>query len=175
MALTPFFGRSTAGSLWDPWDSSSSLFDPFVPVSRIWDAFDFGSALDTPAFSFSRDAQAIANTRLDWKETPEAHFFTADVPGLKKEEVKIELVDNGSLRISGERHKEDVQETDQWHRVERSSGIFRRQFRLPDNVNADGISAKLENGVLTVKAPKIKPDAASGSDVKSIDISASEK
>lgn len=80
MALTPFFGRSTE-CLRDPWGRSSSLFDPRVPVSRIWDAFDFGSALDTPAFSFSRDAQAIANTRLDWKETPEAHVFTADLPG----------------------------------------------------------------------------------------------
>jgi len=83
MALTPFFGRSRTDSLWDPWDrsSSSSLFDPWVPVSRIWDAFDFGSALDTPALSFSRDAQAIANTRVDWKETPEAHVFSADLPG----------------------------------------------------------------------------------------------
>jgi len=175
MALTPFFGRSTAGSLWDPWDRNGRLFDPLVPVSRIWDAFDFGSALDSPAFSFSRDAQAIANTRLDWKETPDAHVFTADLPGLKKEEVKIEVVDNGSLRISGERHKEDVQDTDQWHRVERSSGRFMRQFRLPENVNADGISAKLQNGVLTVKAPKTKPDAGSASDVKSIDISETDK
>ena len=82
MALTPFLGPSRDGSLWDPWNSrSSSLFDPWVPVSRIWDAFDFGSALDSPAFSFSRDAQAIANTKLDWKETPEAHVFSADLPG----------------------------------------------------------------------------------------------
>jgi len=175
--LTPFFGRSGAGSLWDPWDRSSrsSLFDPWVPVSRIWDAFNFDSMLDTPAFSFSQDAQAIANTRLDWKETPEAHVFTADMPGLKKEELKVEVVDNGSLRISGERHKEDVQDTDRWHRVERSDGRFMRQFRLPENVNANGISAKLENGVLTVKVPKTKPHAVSASDVRSIDISAADK
>ena len=89
--------------------------------------------------------------------------------------MKIELVDNKSLSISGERHKEDVQDTDQWHRVERSSGRFMRQFRLPDNVNADGISAKLENGVLSVNVPKVKPDAVSNGDVKNIDISASEK
>lgn len=95
--------------------------------------------------------------------------------GLKKEELKIELVDNGSLRISGQRHKEDVQETDQWHRVERSSGRFMRQFRLPDNVNADGISAKLENGVLTVNAPKIKPAVVCNADAKPIEISANDK
>ena len=89
--------------------------------------------------------------------------------------MKIELVDNKSLSISGERHKEDVQDTDQWHRVERSSGRFMRQFQLPDNVNADGIFAKLENGVLSVNVPKVKPDVVSNGDVKNIDISASEK
>ena len=50
-----------------------------------------------------------------------------------------------------------------------------RQFRLPDNVKLDGISAKLENGVLTVNAPKIKPDIVSNGNVKSIDIYASDK
>ena len=94
---------------------------------------------------------------------------------MKKEELKIELVDNKSLSISGERHKGNVQDTDQWHRVERSSGRFVRQFRLPENVNADGISAKLENGVLTANVPKIKPEAVSNGDVKNIDISATEK
>jgi HSP20 family protein len=68
-----------------------------------------------------------------------------------------------------------VQDTDQWHWVERSSGRFMRQFRLPDNVNVDGISTKLENDVLTVNAPKIKPEAVSNGDVKSIDIYSSDK
>ena len=68
-----------------------------------------------------------------------------------------------------------MQDTDQWHRVERSSGRFMRQFWLPDNVNVDGISTKLENDVLTVNAPKIKPEAVSNGDGKSIDIYASDK
>jgi HSP20 family molecular chaperone IbpA len=50
-----------------------------------------------------------------------------------------------------------------------------RQFRLRDNVNVDGISTKLENDVLTVNAPKIKPEAVSIGDVKSIYIYASDK
>jgi HSP20 family protein len=68
-----------------------------------------------------------------------------------------------------------VQDTDQWHRVERSSGRFTRQFQLPDNVNVDGISTKLENDFLTVNAPNIKPEVVSNGDVKSIDIYASDK
>jgi HSP20 family molecular chaperone IbpA len=50
-----------------------------------------------------------------------------------------------------------------------------RQFRLLDNVNVDGISTKMENDVLTMNAPKIKTDAVSNGDVKSIDIYASDK
>ncbi|GLJ27437.1 hypothetical protein SUGI_0538630 [Cryptomeria japonica] len=160
MALTPFFGRGI--SAWDPWENS--LFDQWLPISRVWDAMDF--SVPTAASSFSRDAMAVANTRIDWKETPEAHVFTADLP----EDLKIDLVEKNTLRISGERHKEQEEKMDQWHRVERSSGRFMRQFHLLENMNVDDISAKLENGVLTVNAPKTHPDAANGGDVKSIDI-----
>ena len=67
-----------------------------------------------------------------------------------------------------------MQDTDQWHQVEQSSEWFMRQFRLPDNVNVDGISTKLENDVLTVNAPKIKLEVVSNGDGKSIDIYASD-
>ncbi|GLJ27457.1 hypothetical protein SUGI_0538920 [Cryptomeria japonica] len=164
MALTPFFGRGI--SAWDPWENN--LFDPWLPISRVWDAMDF--SVPTSASSFSRDAMAMPNTRADWKETPEAHVFTTNLLGLRKEDLKIDLVEKNTLRISRERHKEQEEKTDQWHRVERSSGRFMRQFRLPENVNVDDIFAKLENRVLTVNAPKTQPDAANGSDVKSIDI-----
>jgi hypothetical protein len=82
MALNPFFGQSRAGKLWNPWDrSSSNLFILWVPVSGILNVFYLGNALESQAFSFSREVQDIANTTLDWKETPEAHVFTADMLG----------------------------------------------------------------------------------------------
>jgi HSP20 family protein len=82
---------------------------------------------------------------MDWKETPEAHVFKADIPGVKEEEVKV---------ISGERSNEKEDKNDKWHRVERSSGKFMRRFRLPENAKVDGVKAGLENGVLTVTVPK---------------------
>lgn len=108
------------------------------------------------------------NTNIDWKETADAHVFKADVPGLKKEEVKVEVEDDRVLQISGERNKEVEDMGDTWHRVERSSGKFVRRFRLPENAKVDQVKAAMENGVLTVTVPKVEVKKR---DVKSIQIS----
>nr|ABW89470.1 low molecular weight heat shock protein [Gossypium hirsutum] len=143
----------------------SNVFDPFS--LDVWDPFkDF--PLSSSLTSQTPETSAFVNTRIDWKETPEAHVFKADVPGLKKEEVKVEVEDDRVLQISGERNMEKEDKNDTWHRVERSSGKFMRRFRLPENAKMDQIKASMENGVLTVTVPKLevkKPD------VKAIDIS----
>ncbi|XP_021894619.1 17.6 kDa class I heat shock protein 2-like [Carica papaya] len=141
----------------------SSVCDPFS--LDVWDPFwNFPSR----SSSLSRESSAIVDTRVDWKETPEAHVFKADLPGMKKEEVKVEVEDNRVLKISGERHVEEEEKKETWHRVERSSGKFSRWFRLPENVKMEEVKASMENGVLTVTVPKAevkKPD------VKAIEIS----
>ena len=149
----------------------SNVFDPFS--LDLWDPFQgfpFGSGSGSlfPRISSDSDAAAFAGARIDWKETPEAHVFKAGVPGLKKEEVKVEVEDGNVLQISGERNKEQEEKTDTWHRVERSSGRFMRRFRLPENAKTEQIRASMENGVLTVTVPK---DEVKKPEVKSIQIS----
>ncbi|XP_057523678.1 17.4 kDa class I heat shock protein-like [Amaranthus tricolor] len=151
MSLIPsFFGGNRSGS--------SSIFDPFS--LDIWDP-------TTSVTSSSADMVGFTNTRIDWRETPEAHVFKADLPGLKKEEVKVEVEDGKVLQISGERSRENREENEKWHRVERSSGKFLRRFRLPENAKMDEIKANMEHGVLTVTVPKVQQRQ---SDIKSINI-----
>ncbi|CAN6568897.1 unnamed protein product [Malus baccata var. baccata] len=153
----------------------SNFFDPFSLDIR--DPFEgFGTLANIP--SSALETTAIANTRIDWKETPEAHIFKADLPGIKKEEadlpgikkeeVKVEVEDGRVLQISGERSREQEEKNDKWHRVERSSGKFMRRFRLPENAKIDQVKAAMENGVLTVTVPKEKEKKP---EVKAIDIS----
>ncbi|KAG4191502.1 hypothetical protein ERO13_A07G097800v2 [Gossypium hirsutum] len=146
----------------------TDIFDPF----SVWDLSDefFNSALANTMSSSSsvREASAIANARVDWKETPEARVFKADLPGLKKEEVKVEVEEGRVLQISGERSKEQEEKNDKWHRVERSSGKFLRRFRLPENAKMEQVKASMENGLLTVTVPKVEDKKP---EVKAIEIS----
>ncbi|XP_020233761.1 18.2 kDa class I heat shock protein [Cajanus cajan] len=141
----------------------SNVFDPFS--LDVWDPF-VGFLGNAP--SSGGEGSAIANTRVDWKETAEAHVFNVDLPGLKKEEVKVEVEDGSILQISGERSREKEEKDDKWHRVERSSGKFVRRFRLPENAKMDQVKAAMENGVLTVTVPK---EEQKKPEVKSIQIS----
>ncbi|KAM0006374.1 putative small heat shock protein HSP20 [Helianthus debilis subsp. tardiflorus] len=142
----------------------SNVFDPFS--FDVWDPFkDFpiSSSIDV-----SSETSALVNARVDWKETPEAHVFKANLPGIKKEEVKAEVEDGNILQITGERNVKKEDKNDKWHRVERSSGKFTRRFRLPENAEMDQVQATMENGVLTITVPK---EEVKKPDVKSIEIS----
>nr|AFY06920.1 cytosolic class I small heat shock protein HSP17.4I [Phlegmariurus fordii] len=141
MALSPFFTGQ-----------DQSIFYPF---DNFWEPFQRLDVWNNPVSrQFAQEASAVAGTQIDWLETPEAHIFKADLPGLKKEEIKVQVEDGRSLQVSGERKKEEVEKTDKWHRVERSQGSFLRRFRLPENANVEDVKAKVEDGVLTVTVPK---------------------
>uniref|UniRef100_A0A0E0KBQ4 SHSP domain-containing protein n=1 Tax=Oryza punctata TaxID=4537 RepID=A0A0E0KBQ4_ORYPU len=149
----------------------SNVFDPFsLDLWAPFNGFPFGSGRSSSGSLFPRansDAAAFAGAHLDWKETPEAHVFKADVPGLKKE-VKVEVEDGNILQISGERSKEQEEKTDKWHRVERSSGKFIRRFRLPENAKPEQIKASMENGCSPSPCPRRSPRSPTSSPFRSL-------
>ncbi|KQJ82812.1 23.2 kDa heat shock protein [Brachypodium distachyon] len=160
-AILPWFGNRGGR---DEAASAAMATQALIPdVGLLADPFRI---LEHVPFGFDRDDLAMVSmARVDWRETPEAHEIVVDVPGMRKEDLKIEVEDNRVLRISGERRRETTTEErkgDHWHREERSYGKFWRQMRLPDNADLDSIAASLENGVLTVRFRKLAPDQIKG-------------
>ena len=109
---------------------------------------DFGGA-------FTEHVEREWRLAVDLSETDEAYIIEADMPGVDKDEVNIELLDD-VVTIKGER-KSEKSESDEkrgYHRAERSYGGFTRTFRIPDGFKTDDVSASFENGVLRVTLPK---------------------
>jgi HSP20 family protein len=124
-------------------------------IDRVFDRF-FPSREQTQESSSSR---AVWRPQMDLTETDESYRLHLDMPGMSKDELKISYQDN-ELVVSGERESTHTDEDEEFVRVERSFGQFRRSFTLPRTVDADNIDATYDNGVLTVTVPKtekVKP------------------
>jgi HSP20 family protein len=90
---------------------------------------------------------------LDISERKDAYLVTVELPGLKPEDLDITMED-GLLTIKGERQFTSESSEQQFHRVERRYGAFRRSITLPAQVQADHIEATFDNGVLQIVVPK---------------------
>jgi HSP20 family protein len=98
-------------------------------------------------------AQAGWLPAVDVRESDDAFVFTAELPGIAKEEVEI-TVDDGILTIKGERRFNENDEEKNYRRIERAYGTFSRSFTLPSAVDAERIQASFKDGLLTVDVPK---------------------
>ena len=114
--------------------------------------------LYSPEYNRLSDDDASAATAnwapsVDIREDEKAFTLLADIPGVNPKDIEISM-EKGVLTIKGERQSENVEENENYRRVERLSGQFYRRFTLPDTADADKIEAKSEHGVLTVTIPK---------------------
>ena len=90
---------------------------------------------------------------MDLLETDDAFVLRADLPGMREEDVSIELEDN-VLTVSGERKADHEENGEGFYRVERAFGSFSRSLTLPRGVDPEGVIAGFSNGVLEVRIPK---------------------
>jgi HSP20 family protein len=90
---------------------------------------------------------------FDIKETANGYVFIADLPGVKMEDLDINLTGN-RLTITGKRESSERKEGENFFATERSFGSFSRTFSLPEGVDSNGVGAELKNGVLTLTVPK---------------------
>jgi HSP20 family protein len=113
-------------------------------VNRLFDSF-FGGVANGRARRWV--------PAMDLVETEDALVVHADLPGLERDDVTIEIKD-GVLNVSGERKSEHTENTDGYYRVERGFGGFSRSLALPKGVDADQVTAEFDNGVLEIRIPK---------------------
>ena len=110
----------------------------------------FNTVFDTPEASGGLRRWVPA---MDLVETQEAFVLRADLPGVSEEDVKIEVEDT-VLTVSGERKAEHESRDEGFYRMERAFGTFSRSLTLPKGVNADGVVASFDRGVLEIRIPK---------------------
>lgn len=142
---------SNSQDSWVPSTRKNSLFSP-------WFEDDFMEPHRWMNDFFNRDFPALAKRErffspaIDVDETETEYLLSADMPGIKKEDINIECVSN-QLTISAER-KYESSEGKKSDYQERFYGTYQRSFSLPTGVDAERIAASFENGVLTVYVPK---------------------
>jgi HSP20 family protein len=146
-----------------------NTWDPFREFQELSDRL---STLLSPRYApANTDVQEQALTAFDWapavniSETDKAYVVRADLPDVKKEDVKVRH-DNGVLTLEGERRQEKREEKEKFHRVESSFGKFMRRFTLPEDVQADAIEAAFKDGSLTVTIPKAQPKTPKAREIK---------
>lgn len=123
-----------------PTTTLSSLLDDFLG-NGMFNAWD-------------RDISLVNYPRVDIVEEKDTYKITADMPGLDKEDIAVEIK-NGVLSLSGEKKEEKTEkDKNRYYHYERRYGSFRREFALPDHVDADHVEAKYANGVLELTLRK---------------------
>ncbi|MBT3217121.1 MAG: Hsp20/alpha crystallin family protein [Candidatus Marinimicrobia bacterium] len=140
---------------WTPQQSTFGNFDRMLNDV-------FGDGWNLPQQNVNRSAWTPA---LDVSETDNAYLLTADLPGLSKKEVKIQIKDD-LLILTGERQEETDNSNENYHRRERQFGSFERSFHLPEDVMEDKITAKFKNGQLMVSLPKAEVVQLKGREIK---------
>ena len=142
-------------------------WDPFRDLLTLQDRMDrlFEESISRNKVFEQSLASGVWSPAVDIYETNDEIVLKAELPGLRKEDVSIEVTDN-SLILSGERmFEKDIRE-ENYHRIERSYGSFSRTFSLPTTVDQDGVNAKFIDGILEIHIPKAEKTKAKVIEIK---------
>ena len=121
----------------------NSIFSMKKEMDRICNRFEEGAPTRTGAYRPATDIY----------ETENELVLRLEIPGVKKEDVKISI-ENNILSLNGERKMNDDIDREDYHRVESNYGSFYRSFTLPSRINSEMISAEYEDGILQIVMPK---------------------
>jgi HSP20 family protein len=135
---------------WDPFQDLRSAQEEMAQMSPM-----LAHALGLHAQQQGSGEATAWAPALDISERKDAYLVTVELPGVEADDLEITLED-GLLTIQGERQFTQESSEQQFHRVERRYGAFRRSITLPAHVMAEGIEATVDNGVLQIMVPKLE-------------------
>jgi HSP20 family protein len=141
---------------WEPFRESDEFFNRLAPLlANRWPRMPG----DTAGAKFEWSPAA------DISETEKEYLVKADLPGVKREDVKITLQD-GVITIEGERVQKKEEKSEKTHRVESFYGTFLRSFTVPEDADARNVRAESKDGVLYVHVPKLKVEKPKPVEIK---------
>lgn len=129
-------------------------YDPFRDLRTLQEEVNrlFSTNL-TRGFGEESIGRGAWNPSVDIFENKDHIVLEAELPGMKRDDFELS-VENNVITLRGERQFEKKEDSDNYHRVERSYGSFTRSFTLPQTVSAEGATAEYHQGVLRVTLPK---------------------
>ncbi|PIQ10727.1 MAG: heat-shock protein Hsp20 [Ignavibacteriales bacterium CG18_big_fil_WC_8_21_14_2_50_31_20] len=134
------------------WNPAKELISVEKEFSKLFDSFNnrFGLKSSKEDEDF---ANAVWSPLTDIREDEDKYSLHLDLPGVKKEDVKITF-NNGQIAISGERNFGKEEKNSKYHHVERAFGKYYRAFNLPEKIIEDRIDAEFKDGILKITIPK---------------------
>lgn len=140
--------RRTPGTATGPFGLVHRFADE---MDRIFEDFGLGPRWSTASRALTQAAEVWA-PQIDMFQRGNELVVKADLPGMSKDEVKVDVTDD-AITITGERRREHEEEREGIYRIERSSGSFRRVVALPEGAMTDQAKATFRNGVLEITMP----------------------
>ena len=142
-------------------------WDPFRELEEVSDRLNRMFARPAVARPNGKETMIVADwtPSVDISETEGEYQIKAEIPDVKKEDVKV-ILEDGVLTIQGERKYEKEEKGKKFHRIERSYGSFVRTFSLPDVIEEEKVKAEFKDGVLNLHLPKSEKAKPRAIDVK---------
>jgi HSP20 family protein len=140
---------------WDPFQDLRGAQDEMAQMTQMSPMLAHALGLHAQQQGSGRATTTAWAPALDISERKDAYLVTIELPGIEADDVEITFED-GLLTIQGERHLAQDSSEQQFHRVERRYGAFRRAITLPAHVMAEGIEATADDGVLQIVVPKME-------------------
>ncbi len=137
------------------WEPTMTRWNPFKDLEEMEKRLSTYWGRPAARTEAGKEAMTVAewSPLVDITEDDKEYLIKADLPDVKKEDVKLTVQDD-VMSISGERKYEKEAKGKKYHRVERTYGSFLRSFTVPDDADGNKVSAEFKEGVLNVHLPK---------------------